>query len=144
VLQQGTATNKGSAALAFSILNGCRNFPDSRAIPRTFQFNITRSAWNWSVRMQFESLKVVSGQNGGPERQRQCRSSQKILGGAEDTLKNIRLLNSHYNAFIVPRLLNSHYNAFIVLGRLWTSTSFCRLNNHREPACSSQHYRQAR
>ena len=61
----------------------------------------------------------------------QWRSSQKILGGAEDTLKNIRLLNSHYNAFIV-------------LGRLWTSTSFCRLNNHREPACSSQHYRQAR
>ena len=57
VLQQGTATNKGSAALAFSILNGCRNFPDSRAIPQTFQFNITRSAWNWSVRMQFESLK---------------------------------------------------------------------------------------
>jgi hypothetical protein len=62
---------------------------------------------------------------------KQWRSSQKFLGGAEDTLKNIRLLNSHYNAFIV-------------LGRLWTSTSFCRLNNHREPARSSQHYRQAR
>ena len=73
MLQQGTATNKGSAALAFTIFNGCRNFPDSRAMPRTFHFNITRSAWNWSVRMQFESLKGrlrPNRQNGGPERQR--------------------------------------------------------------------------